>query len=374
MYVEKIIGIFHKRRFESLKTIKLESFLLSNNPYLYIDRNALVFSDLVIDLVDGYLLSREETLFDDMFVALAIHVCESVYGGKKSSGEGIDLEFEKDGKYYIVSIKSGPNWGNSRQIAGMKSDFLKAKRILRTSGNKPEIVAVNGCCYGRDNNPDKGDYFKYCGQRFWEFVSGDENLYTDLIIPLGHKAKQKNEEFEKERAKIINLFTDEFNRKFSQDGEIDWKNWYDSIRQNRNEYRRKNSMTSVIIKRDIHKVTVWYSTVCSGITAIIYFLAGAGVLSAGLSENPDESPPFIFYVAGAFYAIVGYLVHIKKKWIRMSLGIINALVICIFFQMWYADPEVLTSPAGLGTKIAQLLLETGLVFLIVRTWKSNSEQ
>jgi hypothetical protein len=133
-------------------------------------------------------------------------------------------------------------------------------------------------------------------------------------------------------------------------------------------------MTSVIIKRDIHKVTVWYSTVCSGITAIIYFLAGAGVLSAGLSENPDESPPFIFYVAGAFYAIVGYLVHIKKKWIRMSLGIINALVICIFFQMWYADPEVLTSPAGLGTKIAQLLLETGLVFLIVRTWKSNSEQ
>ncbi len=20
-------------------------------------------------------------------------------------------------------------------------------------------------------NPDKGDYFKYCGQRFWEFIS-----------------------------------------------------------------------------------------------------------------------------------------------------------------------------------------------------------
>jgi len=32
------------------------------------------------------------------------------------------------------------------------------------------IVAVNGCCYGRDNRPDKGDYLKYCGQRFWEFI------------------------------------------------------------------------------------------------------------------------------------------------------------------------------------------------------------
>ncbi|MHB8174419.1 MAG: PmeII family type II restriction endonuclease, partial [Nitrospirota bacterium] len=21
---------------------------------------------------------------------------------------------------------------------------------------------MNGCCYGRDNKPDKGDYFKYC--------------------------------------------------------------------------------------------------------------------------------------------------------------------------------------------------------------------
>ena len=29
---------------------------------------------------------------------------------------GIDLEFDKDGVRYIVTIKSGPNWGNSSQI------------------------------------------------------------------------------------------------------------------------------------------------------------------------------------------------------------------------------------------------------------------
>jgi hypothetical protein len=111
---------------------------------------------------------------------LAKYINGKVFGGKKSSGEGIDLEFESDNKYYIVTIKLGPNWGNSRQIAGMKNDFNKAKRILRTSGNKLEIIAVNGCCYGRDNKPDKGDYFKYCGQRFWEFIS-EKSFYILLI-------------------------------------------------------------------------------------------------------------------------------------------------------------------------------------------------
>jgi len=65
-------------------------------------------------------------------------------------------------------------------------------------------------CYGKDSNPDKGDYLKLCGQIFWEFISGDENLYTDIIEPLGHKAKERNEKFSAEYAKVINKFTREF--------------------------------------------------------------------------------------------------------------------------------------------------------------------
>jgi len=84
-------------------------------------------------------------------------------------------------------------------------------------------VAVNGCCYGRDNNPDQGDYFKYCGQRFWEFISGETRLYTDMIEPLGHKAKEKNDEFLTAYSRMINLFTKEFFNGFCKSsGEIDW--------------------------------------------------------------------------------------------------------------------------------------------------------
>jgi len=104
----------------------------------------------------------------------------------------------------------------------MKDNFNKAKRILRTSNSGLHIIAVNGCCYGRDNRPDKGNYFKYCGQMFWEFISGNPKLYLEIIEPLGFRARIKNEEFMESYARIINKFTFEFNKNFCADGIIDW--------------------------------------------------------------------------------------------------------------------------------------------------------
>ena len=86
-----------------------------------------------------------------------------------------------------------------------------------------KIVAVNGCCYGIDNKPDKGSYFKYCGQEFWEFISDDKNLYIDIIEPLGHNAKEKNEEFLLAYSRVINKFTLKFSQDFCEDGMINWK-------------------------------------------------------------------------------------------------------------------------------------------------------
>jgi len=104
----------------------------------------------------------------------------------------------------------------------MRTNFKTASKTLRTSNSKLQIIAVNGCCYGRENNPDRGDYYKYCGQEFWEFISGDSHLYIDIIEPLGHKAKEKNEEFVKSYAAMINNFTAEFINDFCINGDIDW--------------------------------------------------------------------------------------------------------------------------------------------------------
>jgi hypothetical protein len=223
-FIEPNIRGFHKRRLENLLTLQLKKILSRKNPYLFKAKNQNTAHDLVKTILDAHLSSQEEGIFGGFLEELAIFICGCVYDGKKSSTEGIDLDFRKEGTDYLVSIKSGPNWGNSRQIARMKDDFRRAKKILGTNTKNLKVVAVNGCCYGKDDNPDKGDYLKLCGQRFWEFISGDENLYTDIIEPLGHKAKEKNEKFLTEYTKVINKFTLEFSKEYcASDGSILWE-------------------------------------------------------------------------------------------------------------------------------------------------------
>lgn len=222
-YVEKNIGTFHKKRIDGLNDLKLKTVLKKKNPYLFRAKYLLTAEQIIKELTDAYISSKEETIFGDWLEGLAIFINEKVYKGRKSAVQGIDLEFDNAGIRYVVAIKSGPNWGNSSQIAKMRTDFKTASKTLRTSNSKLQIIAVNGCCYGRDNNPDKGDYFKYCGQRFWEFISGESDLYTEIVEPLGHKAKEKNEEFVESYAKMINKFTNEFFKDFcKKSGDIDW--------------------------------------------------------------------------------------------------------------------------------------------------------
>lgn len=222
-YVAAHIGDFHQKRLDSLGQLQLQKILKRKNPYLFKAKNILTASDLVKGLLDAHLSSQEEAIFGTFLEGLAIFVCKKVHGGRKSTAEGIDLEFEQKGMKYIIAIKSGPNWGNSGQIKNMKANFTQAKRILRTNAHTKNIVAVNGCCYGQDRNPDKGEYFKYCGQTFWGLISGNDDLYTDIIEPLGYHAKERNKEFTEKYSNIINKFTLEFTNLFcTKDGAISW--------------------------------------------------------------------------------------------------------------------------------------------------------
>jgi hypothetical protein len=221
-FVEENIGEFHERRAGSLQSLKLTQVLKRKNPYLFKAKNINDAHDLVKLILDAHLSSQEETIFGEFLEKLAIFVCGKVFGGRKSSAEGIDLEFTRENIIYVIAIKSGPNWGNSSQIKRMVDNFKQAKRILRTSNNKANIQGVNGCCYGKENKPDKGDYLKLCGQEFWEFISGNNRLFVEIIEPLGYRAKEQNEEFFGEYSRILNLFTQEFMDDFCVDGKIDW--------------------------------------------------------------------------------------------------------------------------------------------------------
>ena len=223
-YVENNIGVFHEKRIQSLDNLRLSKILKRKNPYLYKAKNVLTADEIIRSIVDAHLSSSEEGIFGDWLEGLAIFINEKVYGGWKSGIPGVDLEFDYEGRRYIVTIKSGPNWGNSSQIKRLKDDFRTAKKTLRTSNSQMNVVAINGCCYGKERNPDKGDYFKYCGQEFWKFISGEEALFIEIIEPLGYKAKEKNETFMKSYAQMLNKFTKEFTTDYCKEsGEIDWE-------------------------------------------------------------------------------------------------------------------------------------------------------
>ncbi len=223
-YIETNIPLFHNKRLESLTTLKLKEILRRKNPYLFKAKSIHTAGELIKGLIDAHLSSQEETIFGGFLEGFAIFTASQTYHGRKSSAEGIDLEIEKSGVLYIISIKSDPNWGNSSQIKRMIDNFKRAKRILGTNTSSKKVVAVNGCCYGRQRVTDRGDYLKLCGQQFWEFISDNSSLYTDIIEPLGFNARQWNDEFKKEYGKIVNRFTAEFINDFcNPDGEIIWE-------------------------------------------------------------------------------------------------------------------------------------------------------
>ena len=222
-YIEEKLLPLHKNKLKKLTKLTLREILERKNPYLFKAKHVTTASEFMQCVLGAFLSSQEETQFGGFLEGLAIFICSNVYGGHKSSAAGMDLEFERDNILYIVSIKSGPNWGNSGQVEKLVTNFGKAKRILNTNTSKKNIVAVNGCLYGRDNSEDKGDYLKLCGQRFWEFISGRKNLYTDIIEPLGIRAKERKEEFEIELSKVTNRLTKEFLDDFClPDGTIQW--------------------------------------------------------------------------------------------------------------------------------------------------------
>lgn len=238
-----VIRLFYKIRTSRLKVASLPAIFKRKNPYLFKAKNIETAGDLAKAILDAFLSSQEETIFGDLMENLAIHVCRQIFNGSKAK-EGkyrsIDLVFKRDGKLYIVGIKSGPNWGNSDQVNAMKRNFKLAKKIIQVKFGKKEIIAINGCMYGRDNKPHKVNkkdpalsYYKVCGQSFWELISGDNQLYKKIIQPLDREAKKRDEVFKRLYVKKINEMTQSIVSLFYTEHNLDWDKIIDHVSENK---------------------------------------------------------------------------------------------------------------------------------------------
>ncbi|HEY0429021.1 MAG TPA: PmeII family type II restriction endonuclease [Pyrinomonadaceae bacterium] len=251
---KRVVTPFYYERLMYLRCkMSLKYILSRKNPYLLKAKNISSPDELVRSVVDAFMFSQEETMFGNRLEEFAIFVSEKLFDGFKSDLPSVDLEFEREKKYFIVGIKSGTNWGNSDQINRMKDNFKSARKYLLDERKiTKEIVAVNGCIYGKDANPFKENgkdkeksYFKFAGQDFWQFISGDSELYREIIKPIEEEALERDAEFKKTFDGKINNMVKEFSNIFlDAEGQIDWVKIVDYISK-----RGKSKIEFPVVKK-----------------------------------------------------------------------------------------------------------------------------
>lgn len=222
-YVNEHIGEFHHRKITALESLSLRK-LLRKNPYLLKAKNIGTAEQLVTALLEAYMSSSEEEIFGDFLEKLAVFVAQQTCNGHKSAAPGIDLEFFNKGVHYIVSIKSGTNWGNSSQQDKLEQDFKTATARLKQIDRNAHIQPVLGICYGKTRTSHLRGYMKVVGQNFWFLISENKDLYTDIIEPIGYHAQEHNARFAMERNNLINRLMLPLLQEFcDSSGAINWR-------------------------------------------------------------------------------------------------------------------------------------------------------
>ena len=130
-YIEQNIPDFHRRRLESLATLKLRKVLRRKNPYLFKAKFVISAPELVKLILDAHLSSQEETIFGGFLEGLAVFICGRVFSGKKSSAEGIDLEFDRQ-VHMLADQALGIPYCRFGVAAVVKHDQLDLRLLARS--------------------------------------------------------------------------------------------------------------------------------------------------------------------------------------------------------------------------------------------------
>jgi hypothetical protein len=115
---------------------------------------------------------------------------------------------------------------------------------------------------------------------------------------------------------------------------------------------------------------LWTAVALALITALSYILMQFNLLGVGDLQT-GEKPAGMIYVAAGCYLAGGLLILLRNRWLLLFGAFINAMVILFFFNMYQDRPAVMFSAGGLVSKIAQILLEVALVYVLAVNWKKS---
>ena len=115
---------------------------------------------------------------------------------------------------------------------------------------------------------------------------------------------------------------------------------------------------------------LWIAVGLAVFTALAYVLIARNILGVG-DLQMDEKPAGIIYFAAGCYLVGGLLILLRNRWLLLFGAFINAMVVLFFFNLYQDRPAVVLSSGGLISKLAQILLEVALIYVIVAIWKKG---
>ena len=115
----------------------------------------------------------------------------------------------------------------------------------------------------------------------------------------------------------------------------------------------------------MYRLAVWGSLTMALVSAVVYVLMGIGVMHSG--NLTGDSMPSFFFIIPLAYLLMGILLLSRWRWIRVVDAILVLFTIIVFYARYADQPDVMWSAPGLITKIAQVLMLAGLIYLLVKT-------
>jgi hypothetical protein len=116
---------------------------------------------------------------------------------------------------------------------------------------------------------------------------------------------------------------------------------------------------------------LWIAVGLAVFTALAYVLIARNILGVG-DLQMDEKPAGIIYFAAGCYLVGGLLILLRNRWLLLFGAFINAMVVLFFFNLYQDRPAVVLSSGGLISKLAQILLELALIYVIVAIWRKGN--
>lgn len=115
------------------------------------------------------------------------------------SGKAFDMKKQKQEETYYIQLKSGPNTMNVGMVNSLND------MIEEIEDKHRDAIGILGMTYGRPQqvssqirgNLNDFDEKALIGKEFWEFLTGDENYYYDLIARIDRISKEASEQFDR---------------------------------------------------------------------------------------------------------------------------------------------------------------------------------